>query len=72
MLNKDLINHKFPGGSFTVDKEINNLIKSSTGLEISKTTSNEYLVHPIFSMVALNSIGSVSYTHLTLPTKRIV
>ena len=57
MLNKDLINHKFPGGSFTVDKEINNLIKSSTGLEISKTTSNEYLVHPIFSMVALNSIG---------------
>ena len=57
MLNKDLINHKFPGGSFTIDKEINNLIKSSTGLEISKTTSNEYLVHPIFSMVALNSIG---------------
>ena len=57
MLNKDLINHKFPGGSFTIDKEINNLIKSSTGLEISKSTSNEYLVHPIFSMVALNSIG---------------
>ena len=57
MLNKDLINHKFPGGSFTIDKEINNLIKLSTGLEISKSTSNEYLVHPIFSMVALNSIG---------------
>ena len=57
MLNKDLINHKFPGGSFTINKEINNLIKSSTGLDISKNISDKDQVHPIFSMVALNSIG---------------
>ncbi len=57
MLNKDLINHKFPGGSFTIDKEINNLIESSTGLEANKNISDKDLAHPIFSMVALNSIG---------------
>ncbi len=57
MLNKDLINHKFPGGSFIIDKEINDLIKSSTGIELNKNTLNEDLAHPIFSMVALNSIG---------------
>ncbi len=57
MLNKDLINHKFPGGSFIIDKEINNLIKSSTGLDVSKNISDKDQAHPIFSMVALNSIG---------------
>ena len=57
MLNKDLINHKFPGGTFTIDEEINNLIKLSTGLDINKKTLNEDIAHPIFSMVALNSIG---------------
>ena len=57
MLNKDLINHKFPGGTFTIDEEINNLIKLSTGLDINKKTLNDDIAHPIFSMVALNSIG---------------
>tara|TARA_B100000459_G_C8520849_1_gene176080 strand:+ start:293 stop:718 length:426 start_codon:yes stop_codon:yes gene_type:complete len=57
LLNKDLINHKFPGGSFIIDKEINNLIKSSTGLDVSKNISDKDQAHPIFSMVALNSIG---------------
>lgn len=57
MLNKDLINHRFPGGSFFLDKEMNNLISSSTGLEDSKELIDKDLGHPIFSMIALNSVG---------------
>ncbi|MEC7735621.1 MAG: hypothetical protein VX847_05775 [Pseudomonadota bacterium] len=57
MLNKDLINHRFPGGSFILSKEINDLIMSSTGLEDDKELIDKDLGHPIFSMIALNSIG---------------
>ena len=74
MLNKDLINHRFPGGSFFLNKEMNDLIMSSTGLEDGKELIDKDLGHPIFSMIALNSIGytPVSYTHLTLPTSDLV
>ena len=64
---RELIGHHMlaDGMSPVIDLE-----KSHGSWLVDGNTGKEYL--DLFSMFASMSIGSVSYTHLTLPTKRIV
>jgi len=55
LIKSDIIGHKFPGGSFLIDKDINNLVNKSTGKIDSLDKSNDS--HQIFSMIALSNIG---------------
>tara|TARA_B100000614_G_scaffold8981_1_gene8207 strand:- start:1931 stop:2353 length:423 start_codon:yes stop_codon:yes gene_type:complete len=56
VLNVDVINHEFPGGSLLINHKINDLINLSTGNNKNSETNN-IDSHQIFSMIALNSIG---------------
>ncbi len=55
MIKSDIIGHKFPGGSFLINEDLNKLVNKSTGKIDSLDKSNDS--HQMFSMIALSNIG---------------
>lgn len=55
MIKSDIIGHKFPGGSFLINEDLNKLVNKSTGKLDSLNKNNDS--HQIFSMIALSNIG---------------
>ena len=55
MIKSDIIGHKFPGGSFLINEDLNKLVNKSTGKIDSLNNNNDS--HQIFSMIALSNIG---------------
>ena len=50
---------------------IKDKVKLKNPLSYLKTSDNMPMLRPP-DLVAIDEVGAVSYTHLTLPTKRIV
>ena len=55
MIKSEIIGHKFPGGSFFINEDLNKLVNKSTGKIDSLNNNNDS--HQIFSMIALSNIG---------------
>ncbi len=55
MIKSDIIGHKFPGGSFIINEDINRSVNESTGKLDLLNKNNDS--HQIFSMIALSNIG---------------
>ena len=55
MIKSDIIGHKFPGGSFLINEDLNKLVNKSTGKLDSLNKNNDS--HQIFYMIALSNIG---------------
>ncbi len=55
MIKSDIIGHKFPGGSFIINEDINRSVNESTGKLDLLDKNNDS--HQIFSMIALSNIG---------------